>query len=137
MPKFGAESLKQLATLDPRLQRIYNEAIKEIDFRITKGFRDKAEQEAAFLQGTTTLHWPHGNHNKKPSQAGDRLPFPIPKGWASNEGYIRRIFFIAGYIKAVADRLGIPIRQGVDWDGDGNFWEGDSWDSPHDELVKR
>ena len=74
MATFGKTSLEQIATLDPRLQRILHEAIRFVDFKVLEGHRGEAAQEAAYAKGLTKLHWPHGNHNKLPSRAADHCP---------------------------------------------------------------
>ena len=129
MPSFGAESKRHLATLDPQLQRLMNEAIKHVDFSITCGFRNKADQDKAFAEGYSKVKWPDGMHNKNPSRAVDVAPYPLD--WADAEAFT----LLAGIIKGISYMLNIPVRLGVDWDGDLNVKEHSFKDRPHIELV--
>lgn len=113
MPKFGVESQRQLATCDPRLQALANEAIKYADFSILEGHRGKEAQNAAYAKGTSKLPWPKGNHNALPSRAFDFAPFPID--WSSKATALCRFTFIAGILRTVAVQQGVAIRFGWDW----------------------
>lgn len=113
MPKFGAESRAQLATCDPRLQRLANWAIQYIDHSILEGFRDKAHQDADYAKGVSQLKWPNGRHNKKPSRAFDFAPYPID--WSNKATALGRFMLVAGVYLAGSMILGIKIRFGWDW----------------------
>lgn len=128
MPSFGKESLKHLATLDPKLQRLLNEAIKYVDFTITCGFRNEVDQHKAFVEGKSKLDWPNGQHNKNPSRAVDIAPYPID--WNDGEAFT----LLAGIILGISYTMGIPIRVGIDWDSDLVVKEHSFKDRPHIEL---
>jgi len=128
MPSFGAESKRHLATLDPKLQRLMNEAIKHVDFSITCGFRNQADQDKAFAEGYSKVRWPDGMHNKNPSKAVDIAPYPLD--WNDAEAFT----LLAGIIKGISYMLNIPVRLGIDWDGDLNIKEHGFKDRPHLEL---
>lgn len=128
MPSFGAESLRHLATLDPKLQRLLNEAIKYVDFTITCGFRNQEDQHKAFLAGNSKLDWPDGQHNKSPSRAVDVAPYPID--WNDAEAFT----LLSGIILGISYTMGIPIRIGIDWDSDLVVKEHSFKDRPHIEL---
>jgi peptidoglycan L-alanyl-D-glutamate endopeptidase CwlK len=74
---------------------------------------------------------------RDPSQAVDVAPcplqFPDPKS-PNYQAEVRRFYYAAGYIKAVAFRLGINIRWGGDWDGDIDFSDNAFNDLPHFEI---
>jgi hypothetical protein len=111
---FGTASLNQLATCDQRLQQIANEAIKwGPDFSIVEGFRNQELQHRDFLQGKSKLDWPHGNHNATPSRAFDFSPFPAD--WSEGQLPHARFAMIACNIITTAQRLGIKVRWGADW----------------------
>ena len=124
MAKFSAASLKQRATLHPRLQLVFDEAIKYYDFAIIEGFRGKTLQNKAFATGKSKLPWPLGSHNKTPSKAADLAPFPID--WSDRSQALVRFGILAGVIKTCAERLKVRIRWGGDWNR--------NWD-PRDETF--
>lgn len=113
MSVFGAESQKQLATCDLRLQRVLTEAIKYFDFSVIEGHRDREAQERAFAKGSTKLHYPFGNHNATPSRAADLMPFPLD--WSDKPTAIARVAFMMGVVRVCAMQLGTKVRFGFDW----------------------
>lgn len=135
MPKFGAESLKQLATCHPDLQVVMNEAIKYIDFSVLEGHRGQAAQEAAFAAGNTQLHYPNGKHNKSPSLAVDIAPYPI--NWKDTERFV----YFAGFIMGVSNMLMAQgkithiVRWGGDWNSNTQVKDESFRDYGHFELV--
>jgi peptidoglycan LD-endopeptidase CwlK len=110
VPKFGKASQKQLATAHPDLQALFNEVIKTVDCAVLCGFRDQEQQNKEYDEGDSKLKWPKSKHNKKPALAVDVVPYPVD--W-KNE---KRFYHFAGYVQAVADRLGIKVKWGIDWD---------------------
>jgi len=129
MPKFGKTSKKRLETCHPKLQELFNEVIKHYDCSILQGTRSKEEQDEYFRTGRSKVEWPNSKHNSSPSNAVDVVPFPIDwNDW-------NRFYHFAGYVKGVADGLGIKIRSGIDWDGDNNFNDNSFNDAPHFELL--
>lgn len=119
--RFGVISLHNLSTCTPALQQLFGEAIRRapkwLDFAVICGHRDEREQNAAFAKGTSKKRWPDGEHNKLPSRAVDirpALPFSM-EDWNDRLRFAR----LVGFIECVAVDLGIPIRLGLDWDGDG------------------
>jgi peptidoglycan L-alanyl-D-glutamate endopeptidase CwlK len=81
------------------------------------------EQEKAFREKRTKLHYPRSTHNKLPSMAVDVAPYPVK--WDNK--YINRFYHFGGYVQGMADRLkeqGVishNIGFGGDWDGDRDF----------------
>lgn len=135
MPAFGAESLRQLSTCDPRLQAVLNEAVKYFDFTIVEGHRGEAAQNAAFAKGASKLPWPKGNHNHLPSRAADIAPYPID--WSDKSKALERFVFMQGVVWACAQRLGVPVRLGIDWNRNLDMRdEGSFRDYPHVELYE-
>lgn len=122
MPSFSKQSLDRLATCHFDLQRVLFEAIKYIDFTVICGFRDKAEQDAAYKAGNSKLRWPMSRHNSTPSEAVDVCPYPID--WRDTE----RFAYLAGVIMTVAGQLGVELTWGGTW----TFR-----DRPHFELKKK
>lgn len=129
MAEFSVRSLDRLGTCVPELQRVMNEAILEFDFTVLCGHRGREEQERAFREGNSRVHWPHGKHNSVPSKAVDVAPWPVD--WDD----LVRFGVMAEVILSVAERLGIKLRWGHDWDMDGRLGEKGEWDWPHFEVV--
>lgn len=105
MPTFGTGK-RHLATLDPRLQLLMRAAIKHVDFTITCGFRNQADQDKAFAEGKSKVKWPDGKHNSNPSKAVDVAPYPID--WNDAEAFT----YLKGIIKGIAFTLIFPLGVG-------------------------
>lgn len=129
MPSFGARSIIRKRECHPLLQHILDEVIKEIDFTILVGYRNREAQNRAYVDGRSKLKWPNSKHNAKPSIAVDVAPWPID--WDD----VDRFFELAEAFKKKADELGIDIRWGGDWDGDGDYTDQTFNDYCHFELV--
>lgn len=145
MPKFGRKSLKLLATAHQDLQAVCNDAIQRIDFSVSCGHRTPSEQMALFKKGRVfdngkwikskgavtdkdgTIR--KSKHNYSPSLAVDLLPYPF-KGWNNLAQFheLKKEMFIS------AEKLGIKLVWGADWDGDGDIAEHTLQDYPHFEL---
>ena len=151
MPSYGKKSRERLDTCHPALQRLMNEVIKTWDCSIIEGRRPKDVQDGYFERGVTTVKWPNSKHNAVPpelSTAVDVVPYipemggqlwPNPKTQSPKE-YLRILgafYMFLGYVKRVAEELGIPIRCGADWDGDKNLLDQNFHDLPHIELIIR
>lgn len=134
MPKFGTNSLNNLAGCHEDLRRIADEAIKIFDFSVVCGRRGKAEQEKAFAEGKTKLHYPQSKHNAEApalAKAFDLCPYRDGKlQWNDREAFV----FLAGVIKGIALVEGIKIRWGGDFNRDNNLHNDSFVDFPHFEL---
>lgn len=137
MPSFSNLSAQRLATCDPRLQHLLNEAIKYVDFVVLEGHRNEAAQEEAFRTGKSQKHWPNGNHNSLPSKAVDIAPFlpDVKIDWEDLVAFGR----LMGFIQCLAVQQGIKLRFGLDWDGDFRTVTRDPnehfMDAPHVEVL--
>lgn len=129
MPAFSKSSLDRLATCHPKLQALMNEVIKYEDCVILCGHRGQAEQDQAFRDGKSKLKWPQGKHNTLPSNAVDIAPYPLD--WNDHLAFAR----LAGYVQAIADGMGIAVRWGGDWNGNGKSKDERFLDLVHFELV--
>ena len=132
MPRFSQRSKQNRDTVHPLLQDLLNEAIKNIDFTIIQGRRGREKQQEAYQDGKTQLNYPESKHNASPSLAVDVVPYPI--NWEATE----RFTFLQGFLWGMAEQMDIPVRLGMDWDGDGNLItfdpDEDFMDAPHIEL---
>lgn len=136
MPRFSDRSRAILETCHPDLQRVFNEVVKHVDCTVLVGARGKIDQEKAFSEGRTKLHWPKSKHNKDPyrnpnySLAVDVAPYPI--NWADTA----RFYYFAGFVLGVASQMGIKLRFGGDWDKDFQLNDNRFDDLDHFELVE-
>lgn len=135
MPMFGEASLNRLKTLDPRLQRVLEEAIKHRDFVITAGHRNKTDQNKAFDEGKSKLKWPNSKHNSVPSLAVDVAPYDSAKrtiDWNDRAAFAS----LAGFLMGIAAMQGTKLRWGGDWDSDGATKDHTFIDMPHLEIAE-
>jgi hypothetical protein len=129
MPSLSSIGKKRLATCDPRLQAVVNEAIKRTDFSVLCGHRGREEQEDAFERGTTRVHYPKSKHNSYPSKAVDLAPYPID--WNNLE----RFRDLAKIMFEEAEKLNVKLRWGGDFNMNGK--PDDKFnDMPHYEIVE-
>lgn len=109
MPKFSTRSLKARAELHPLLQKVVDEAIKEVDFVILDAQRGRGEQERAFKQGNSKAHFGQSAHNYAPAVAMDICPYPID--WND----VPKFVAMSKVVKAKAKALGVELVYGGDW----------------------
>ncbi len=131
MLKFSSKSRNNLATCHEDLQKIFNEVIKNYDCSILQGWRSNQEQEELFRENKTKLRSGQSKHNKRPSLAVDVAPYPID--WENKD----RFYHFAGYVKGIADNMGIEIKWGGDWNNNNSFDDQTFDDLPHFELINR
>ena len=112
MAKFGSRSKARLATCDEDLQELFEEVVKIFDCTVLCGHRGEKDQNEAYEKGNSKVKYPHGRHNAKPSNAVDVTPYPV-----DYENTDRHYYF-GGYVLATAEKLGLKVRWGGDWDGD-------------------
>lgn len=121
MPKFSQESFSKLSTCHADLQTLFYDVIKYFDCTILQGYRNWAEQEKAFAEGDTRLHYPYSKHNTSPSMAVDVIPYPI------NFHDDKLGLWFGGYVQGIAQKLKEEgkithsIRWGGSWDGLGKL----------------
>lgn len=133
MPVFSTRSKRALAAAHPMLQTLFNEVIKEFDCVITESRRGRADQEKAFREGHSNAHFGQSAHNWTPAVALDVYPYPIVwdrPDYKNGKAFIAQ----ADVVRRLAKKLGIPIRWGGDWDGDGDMTDQKLMDLPHFEL---
>jgi len=128
MPELSQFSLDNLESCHPDLIRVFVRVAEITNIRITDGHRSKLEQQKAYDSCHSKMQWPDSGHNKTPSIAIDVAPYPID--WDDK----RRFYYLAGMVKAVAEEMGIKIRFGGDWSGDGIFKDQKFDDLVHYEL---
>ena len=134
MPKFGRKSNINLNSAHPQLQRLFREVVKTYDCSVLWGHRTEQEQNEMYLAipPVTKVQWPSSKHNAVPSMAVDVAPYI--SGNVSFES--RQCYHFAGYVQGVADRMGIKIRLGADWDSDNNVNDQSFRDIIHFEYME-
>ncbi len=139
--RLGAQSLARLKGVHPQLVRVVQRAIEisAVDFLVLEGVRTPQRQRELYAQGRTkpgdVVTWTlTSNHFVKSDGFGhavDLAPWPIdwegPTRFPKFDAISRAMF-------AAAEELGVKIRWGADWDGDGKPRERGETDSPHFEL---
>lgn len=130
---FDAEDLARLERLHPLLKQLFMEGRKQIAFTIRDTNRGRADQEKAFNEHKSTVHFGDSAHNWSPSLAADIYPVPVN---FKDPAYAKLFVPLQiGILKPLAAKLNIPIRQGIDWNRNGNLTD-DKWDDlPHVELF--
>jgi peptidoglycan L-alanyl-D-glutamate endopeptidase CwlK len=110
---------------------VFNEVVKHFDCSIICGHRSEEEQNKVFYDGKSKVQFPNSKHNSIPSMAVDVAPYINGKiCWDKDQ-----LYFFAGFVWGVAKEMGINIRLGADWDGDGNIKDQTFFDRPHFELI--
>ena len=137
MNHFSAISQARLDTCHIDLRTLFKHVILDYDCTIVCGSRGKEDQEKAFSEGKSKVHYPNSKHNKIPSEAVDVAPFENGKiDWSREQ-----LLFFAGYVKGLADQLyrtGVMkhrIRLGADFSGDNDVNDEKFSDCPHFELI--
>lgn len=141
MFSFGKTSLQRLKSCDPLLQKVMHEALDTsgVDFVIVCGHRTRDEQDKVVAEGKSKVSFPNSKHNSFPAKAVDIAPYISGKGIIWDD---RALFKgLARHILATAERLGVSLRWGGDWNGNGiTYDEGDQTDRfvdlPHFELME-
>lgn len=128
MPNFGNRSKSNLEDVNLRLVEVCNDAIKTFDFSVLCGHRNEEDQNKAFAEHKSTLRYPNSNHNKKPSDAVDLAPYPID--WNDK----KRFYRLASIMFQSANRVGVILRWGGDWDRDASRRDQSFNDLPHFEY---
>jgi len=128
VPSFSGPSKKRLSTCDKKLQTLFNEVVKHFDCSVLCGHRGEEEQNKAYKAGNSQKQFPHGKHNKLPSNAVDVAHYPID--WDDRE----RFQYFAGFVLGTAKQLNINIRYGGDWDSDNDLKDNNFDDLVHFEI---
>lgn len=137
MPSFGGTSRNRLNTCNIKIQNILNEVIKYYDCTIITGHRIEEEQAVKYAEGTSEVSWPNSKHNSNPSNAVDVAPWPIPADWGDKEWKERVKFYeLKAIIFYEAEKQGVKLRWGGDWDEDNDYMDNMFDDLVHFELKE-
>ena len=125
MPHYSKRSQTRLDTCHPKLVLVMNAVIKYYDISILEGARSEERQNEMFEQKLSRVQWPNSKHNCKNrnalSRAVDIDPW-IPGIGIDWDNHLM-FHFMAGRVLANAERLGVPLRWGGDWNR--NQYSGD------------
>jgi hypothetical protein len=165
MYNYGETSTENILSAHPKLQLIAHHAINMIDISCTCGVRTELEQQKLFDKGLSktlkSKHLPHEYivtyqdvmilkeiypKRKLVLQPGDVAEWsraidlqPYPMDWRAmnndNPEMIKRFSFMCGIVKGIAYAHKIPVRMGIDWNGNGKFTDQTFHDLPHIELL--
>lgn len=132
MPSFSRVSKQRLETCDLRLQELFNDVVRTFDCTIVEGHRGEKKQNEYYSEGKSKVQFPNGKHNKTPSEGIDVAPYINGKiSWD-----FRHCLYFAGFVKGVAEKHGIKIRWGGDWDMDNEAMTDQNFqDLVHFELI--
>lgn len=149
--KLGARSIERLNGVKPDLVRVVQRAIEisSVDFTVLEGVRSKDQAYINYGKGRSVSDLaakgvPAKYANPKAAKvtwlkdplsskhmtgdAVDLAPYPID--WND----LKRFDKVADAMFKAAKELGVKIRWGADWNGNGVFREKGESDSPHFEL---
>ena len=137
----GQRSLSRLDGVHPDLVRVVKRAAEIAapinDFTVLEGVRTLARQKELYAQGRTKpgpkVTWTLNSNHFVNSVTGfghavDLAPFPID--WNNSARFDR----LATIMFAAAEKEGVRIRWGKDWNMNGRPGEKGETDSPHFEL---
>lgn len=139
MPQFSARSTDRLVTADRALQRVFRLVVMRYDCSILCGHRGQVEQSIAYAERRSHAMWPDSPHNTLPARAVDVAPYPIDWGESGSterrRKAIARFYHFAGYVLSTAEREGVALCWGGDWDCDRDFSDQSFDDLVHFELA--
>ncbi len=136
MFRFSKKSLAQLDTVDPRLKALAIQvlSVSPLDFTIVQGRRTVAQSAENIKNGTSFLSDP----SKSKHVTGEAIDFaPYINGgidWNNRENF----WTIAKLFKQEAEKMGIKVRLGADWNNSGSYKDEvqrGTFDGGHVELV--
>ncbi len=131
MAHYGHTSEARLNTVHPALQELFRHVIEKYDNAIIYGMRTETAQRKLVDEGLSkTMNSKHLPQRDGFAHAVDVAPYPID--WENT----KQFYHFAGYVQGIADRLGIEIRWGGDWDSDFDLDDQTFMDLVHFELVE-
>jgi peptidoglycan L-alanyl-D-glutamate endopeptidase CwlK len=136
VPVYGNASRQRLATIHPILRTWCESLLMVFDHTIVCGYRGEEEQEEAFRNGKSKLHYPNSYHNTEPlSHAVDLAPWDGERG-VIDWDHPQRFIYMAGVGIQIARGMGIPIVWGGDWDMDTFMRDHEFKDFPHFQIPR-
>lgn len=140
MYKLSSKSLDNLNGVHPKLVCVVHDviAMQKMDFSVSEGLRSLERQKELFTQGRSkTMASKHLKQDDDFGHAVDLYPYPINMV-AVHSGKAQEIIrfgVLAGLMFAAAQKNGVQLRWGGDWNGDGQTLDHTFFDAPHFEIV--
>lgn len=136
MFNFSRRSMDQLNTVDPRLKKLAIRvlSVSPIDFTIVQGKRTLSESQQNVKNGTSFLKDP----SKSKHITGEAIDFAPYVNGTIDWNNLDNFWTIARLFKQEAEKMGINIRLGADWNGSGDYRDEikrGTFDGGHVELV--
>jgi len=141
---FSESDEQKLKTCHPRLVTVLRESIKFIDFTIVYGIRGKELQDLLFLDKKSKVKFPDSKHNRTLDPLMGAIEYTlsdaadiVPRHSLYKD--VEAMCFLIGYVKGISVKMGIPLRIGYDFNGNGINGRADNefYDVAHIELDKR
>ncbi|ATS94012.1 putative endolysin [Pectobacterium phage DU_PP_V] len=134
--RFGSRSLAQLDTVKPQLKELAIQvlSVSPIDFTVIQGKRTLSQSQQNVANGTSFLKDP----SKSKHITGDAIDFAPFINGKINWDDLEAFWTIAKIFKQEAEKMGIPIKLGADWNGSGDYKDEikrGTFDGGHIELV--
>ena len=126
MPKFGKKSQERLRGVNSELVNVLFELVKIMDVTIIEGVRSQERQDRLVAEGKSKTKF--SKHIT--GRAVDLAPYPID--WEDRD----RFHYMGGMLRGIAHQMGVKVRWGGDWDGDGETKNNNFDDLVHIELKK-
>jgi len=126
MPKFGKKSQERLRGVNSELVNVLFELVKIIDVTIIEGVRSQERQDRLVAEGKSKTKF--SKHIT--GRAVDLAPYPID--WNDRD----RFHYMGGMLRGIAHQMGVKVRWGGDWNGDGETKDNNFDDLVHIELKK-
>lgn len=140
-----------LDEVDPILQKVIGRVGALLNITLTCGIREREAQEIAFSTGKSKVKWPQSKHNLNPARnavfslAIDLYPSDIdmkvlnyqvktPEDRIRLLKEYQKFYYLAGFIKATAENMGVKVKWGGDFNSDNDFTNDSFIDMPHFEL---
>jgi len=125
MPKFGKKSQERLRGVNSELVNVLFELVKIMDVTIIEGVRSQERQDRLVAEGKSKTKF--SKHIT--GRAVDLAPYPID--WEDRD----RFHYMGGMLRGIAHQMGVKVRWGGDWNGDGETKDNNFDDLVHIELV--
>ena len=111
--------------------------IEQIDFAVIEGHRTLARQQQLHAEGRSRLDGvtQRSKHQETPSRAMDLMPWPPELHGVNIWQDAQRWAHFTGIVRGVAFEIGVKVRLGWDWNGDGSSADHRFVDSGHIEIV--
>lgn len=123
--------LQRLEGVNADLVRVVKIAADMVPLMVIEGLRTRERQAELYAIGRTKpgkpVTWTLASKHCD-GLAVDVAPLPLD--WNDRKAF----FTVAGAMHAAAQRIGVALRHGGDWDGDGIYGERGESDLPHFEL---